>query len=266
MSAENFIAACVEEKNFYCSSLLGEFRGTYFIFAAIMSGLAANAGLPSDQDSDEVLLAKAKELQERGKVKARSLEKFEAASDSQKQRRMKGLHNSCAHRLGSSANNIENLQMIISDGVDLDQLYDNPETDTGPCTAIYVGEKIVRVCVLPLSLLFIPLTPRSFPTLNFLASLSGHITAVRCLVQHGANFEIPTEDGNRSLHAAANFGHVEVVQYLLSQGADFTAKNNDGHTPWKLAFELHTDNGRACLALMQAEGAPEEEKEKCVIM
>ncbi|GMH63886.1 hypothetical protein TrST_g9272 [Triparma strigata] len=201
-----------------------------------MSGLAANAGLPSDQDSDEVLLAKAKELQERGKVKARSLEKFEAASDSQKQRRMKGLHNSCAHRLGSSANNIENLQMIISDGVDLDQLYDNPETDTGPCTAIYV------------------------------ASLSGHITAVRCLVQHGANFEIPTEDGNRSLHAAANFGHVEVVQYLLSQGADFTAKNNDGHTPWKLAFELHTDNGRACLALMQAEGAPEEEKEKCVIM
>ncbi|GMH80954.1 hypothetical protein TL16_g08765 [Triparma laevis f. inornata] len=107
-----------------------------------MSGLAANAGLPTDQDSDEVLMAKAKELQERGKVKARSLEKYEAASDSQKQRRMKGLHNSCAHRLGGGgAHNIENMQMIIGDGVDLDALYDNPETDTGPATAIFIGTR-----------------------------------------------------------------------------------------------------------------------------
>ena len=103
-------------------------------------------------------------------------------------------------------------------------------------------------------------------TAVYKAAMTNHVKAVKCLVQHGADFEIPRSDGNRPLHAAAAYGNHAVVEYLLSEGADFNAKNDANQTSWRVAFERFDDDGKKCLKLLQKAGAQVEEKESCTVM
>ncbi len=54
---------------------------------------------------------------------------------------------------------------------------------------------------------------------------------VKLLVAHGANVEIPTENGNTALMWAAFVGNTRVVEYLLSLGANVAHYNRDGTIP-----------------------------------
>ncbi|MCX6381617.1 MAG: ankyrin repeat domain-containing protein [Armatimonadetes bacterium] len=59
----------------------------------------------------------------------------------------------------------------------------------------------------------------------------GDIELVRSLLEHGANVNVGTDDGNTPLHIAAFLCRTEIVQLLLEKGAAPLAKNNRKETP-----------------------------------
>lgn len=63
------------------------------------------------------------------------------------------------------------------------------------------------------------------------ASLVGSPEIVQLLIEHGADVNLPNEDGNGPLHAAAFLGHTSVVEVLLQNGADPNRLNRDGAPP-----------------------------------
>lgn len=69
----------------------------------------------------------------------------------------------------------------------------------------------------------------------YVATDSGHIEAVKCLVQFGADINkkvISGSDlGKSPLHAASRNGHLEMCQYLLSIDADLNCQDSRGMTP-----------------------------------
>lgn len=66
------------------------------------------------------------------------------------------------------------------------------------------------------------------------AAWSGHLAAVRWLVERGAR---PNREGREwtALHYAVFAGHADVVGYLLAQGADINALSGNGSTPLMMA-------------------------------
>lgn len=63
------------------------------------------------------------------------------------------------------------------------------------------------------------------------ASLVGSPEIVQLLIKHGADVNLPNDDGNGPLHAAAFLGHTAVVEVLLQNGADPNWLNRDGAPP-----------------------------------
>ena len=59
----------------------------------------------------------------------------------------------------------------------------------------------------------------------------GHQHAALRLSEQGADVSDKDNDGNTSLHTAAENGHCEMLRLLLNQGADVSAENTDGKTP-----------------------------------
>ena len=55
------------------------------------------------------------------------------------------------------------------------------------------------------------------------ASLNGHESVVKVLVEHGADV---TAQDNYALRIASMCGYLDVVKYLVGAGADVTAKNS----------------------------------------
>lgn len=85
-----------------------------------------------------------------------------------------------------------------------------------------------------------------FPGLLFLFSLAGcanlidksmegDASAVRSLLEGGADVHARDEKGRTALYYAAESGHLDVVQALLDHGADVNVKDPDGRTPLILA-------------------------------
>ena len=64
-----------------------------------------------------------------------------------------------------------------------------------------------------------------------LASRSGHVEVVQCLVKHGADPTAQDKDGWTPLHSVSQEGQVEVAQFLIKHGADVTAQDKDLRTP-----------------------------------
>ena len=68
------------------------------------------------------------------------------------------------------------------------------------------------------------------PQLNN-AVLFGRIDLARNLIQHGANVNWKSEDGNTPLHTAAFLGEPDLLKLLLANGASCKVKNQLGETP-----------------------------------
>lgn len=67
------------------------------------------------------------------------------------------------------------------------------------------------------------------PPLNW-AALAGDVEAAKILIDHKADLNSKTADGNTALFHAAFLGRVEVLKLLVEKGADVTLKNNKGET------------------------------------
>ena len=69
----------------------------------------------------------------------------------------------------------------------------------------------------------------------YLASSWNHYMAVRLLLEHGADANIPNVKGCSPLHIAASNGFFNVVRLLLDYGADVNIPDIDGYTPFHYA-------------------------------
>ncbi len=72
------------------------------------------------------------------------------------------------------------------------------------------------------------------------AARNGDTEIVRLLIEHGANVNDVSENGNTVLYCAGGHGHLATVQLLLSHGADCDVKfTKDGKTllQWLLQFQ-----------------------------
>jgi ankyrin repeat protein len=62
------------------------------------------------------------------------------------------------------------------------------------------------------------------------AAGNGDGTAVRLVLEKGAQIEETDKGGDTALHCAVDWGHAAVVQLLLEKGAHLEAKNAVGWT------------------------------------
>ena len=62
------------------------------------------------------------------------------------------------------------------------------------------------------------------------------MTAVKALVEAGADKDASGADQFTPLHESAKQGHVEVVTALVEMGADIGALTDDGETPLQLSI------------------------------
>uniref|UniRef100_A0A914CHA7 Uncharacterized protein n=1 Tax=Acrobeloides nanus TaxID=290746 RepID=A0A914CHA7_9BILA len=58
----------------------------------------------------------------------------------------------------------------------------------------------------------------------------GYLDVVQWLVEHGADVNVKSNNGETVLHSAAQWGSLAVVQWLVEHGADVNVKSNDGRT------------------------------------
>lgn len=86
-------------------------------------------------------------------------------------------------------------------------------------------------------------------TLLGLATLYGHTSTAKLLLEQGADFESRNHQGQTPLHIAAQCGYSELVTLLLLHGADPNAIDIDGWSPlWAACFQGHLENVKALLA------------------
>jgi ankyrin repeat protein len=68
-----------------------------------------------------------------------------------------------------------------------------------------------------------------------LASIGGHVEAIRVLIEKGANLEAADESGMTPLILASFTGHVQAIRMLIEKGANLEAVDENGMTPLMLA-------------------------------
>lgn len=64
-----------------------------------------------------------------------------------------------------------------------------------------------------------------------LAASSGHVAAIRFLLDKGADIHARTKCSSMPLHQAAQMGRLEAAPFLLENGAEIDARDEDGRTP-----------------------------------
>ncbi len=67
------------------------------------------------------------------------------------------------------------------------------------------------------------------------AAESGHLEAIKFLIEKGANVNAQNKYGSTALMAAAQQEHLEIVKFLIENGADVTIKNVNDETAFDLA-------------------------------
>lgn len=73
-------------------------------------------------------------------------------------------------------------------------------------------------------------------TMLILASGSGHLEAVRMLIDGGADVNAMNSDRDTALIAAASWGHLKVTRVLINAGADANVRNVRGETAVTMAL------------------------------
>ena len=79
----------------------------------------------------------------------------------------------------------------------------------------------------------------------------GNDTAVRLLLEGGADADVADDDGNRALHLAAAAGNARTVEHLIARGADTEAVNYGGETPFDTAQGSMAPSRDATLSLLE---------------
>ncbi len=97
--------------------------------------------------------------------------------------------------------NLENIQLLINVGVDLD------EQDVDEWSAL------------------------------FFAAEGGHTEVVKALMAAGANTTVKDRRGNTALHWAAGEGHLETVTAMVEGGVEVDPENTSGYTPMLSAWQ-----------------------------
>ena len=93
----------------------------------------------------------------------------------------------------------------------------------------------------------------------WMASLGGHVTIVRCLIDRKAEVNHTTLTNSTPLRAASFNGHTEVVRCLLSNGADVNMRNQDGNTCVMVAC---WNGHRGTFSLLRNSGARVDVRDK----
>ncbi len=78
----------------------------------------------------------------------------------------------------------------------------------------------------------------------------GNDTAVRLLLEGGADPDVMDDDGNRALHLAAASGNAVAVGHLIAQGADPRAVNYAGESPFDAARRSGSPSRATTLSLL----------------
>lgn len=92
-----------------------------------------------------------------------------------------------------------------------------------------------------------------------LASLAGHVRAVKALLRAGGSAtHAGEEDGRTALHRAASRGHVDVVNMLLKARADLSAVDAWNHTALDLAEQMDHADVASALSLEQLDSPRQE--------
>ncbi|KAK3093691.1 hypothetical protein FSP39_018947 [Pinctada imbricata] len=87
------------------------------------------------------------------------------------------------------------------------------------------------------------------------AVLDGNITAVRLLIQHGAEVNRQDEDSWTPLHAACAEGHADIARLLLKHGASKEILTEDGERPLDLVEPTDFPTIRVMLGKVPLDGA-----------
>jgi ankyrin repeat protein len=83
-----------------------------------------------------------------------------------------------------------------------------------------------------------------------LGGSNGHLEVARCLLDHGADKEKASKDGNTPLHDACREGHLDVARLLLDCGVDkdVNVADEEGSTPLQNAcYKGHVEVARLLL-------------------
>lgn len=88
------------------------------------------------------------------------------------------------------------------------------------------------------------------------AARMGSVRRVNKALEMGVNVN-QIEDGRTALHTAVVAGKDEVVRLLIEKGADFTLPDNDGNTPWELVWSrnkgrLSKHEGECAVILLES--------------
>lgn len=62
------------------------------------------------------------------------------------------------------------------------------------------------------------------------AAVSGKLSVIRCLVNHGADINAVSDTGSTPVRSACFMTHLDIVQYLVENGADILKANYNGGT------------------------------------
>jgi len=80
-----------------------------------------------------------------------------------------------------------------------------------------------------------------------LASRSGHVEAIRVILDNGADADVQNKSDSTPLHMASTGGHVEAVRLLLEHGANATLQDNQDVSAIELAYQSGSKVARVFL-------------------
>lgn len=87
-----------------------------------------------------------------------------------------------------------------------------------------------------------------------------HPTILKFLLEKGANTRTADERGWTPLHGAAFNGELDAAKLLIEHGADVNARTRDGETPFRFATKPRVGDGAAMRALLETHGADPKQR------